>query len=135
MTMNNEIKEYLADRYFSGLIPGNLVRYLYDRYGEEPLERDLSPQFFWPNVIGDIKDYLNGTLDIRLRSPLQKLQDRYDELSGITSSICEDKRRLETELTYLYDFIRYIHQEDLFEKFKKYAHEEEDEYGFKYFTM
>ena len=76
--MNNEVKTYLADRYFGGRIPGNLVRYLYDQYGEDPLAGELSPQFFWPYVIGDVKAYINGTLDIQIRTPLQKLKERYN---------------------------------------------------------
>lgn len=135
MVMNNEIKEYLADRYFAGLIPGNLVRYLYDRYGEETLMGDLSPQFFWPYITHDVNAYINGKLDISLRTPLQKLQDRYDELNDITSSFADDIRILNEENTYLRDFIHYIHNEELYERFRKEAHLEEDAMGFGYYTM
>lgn len=81
MVMNNEVKKYLADTYFAGRIPGNLVRYLYDRYGEDPLEGELSPQFFWSFVISDVEAYIHGSLDITLRTPIQKLQDRYKDLA------------------------------------------------------
>lgn len=54
MVMNNEVKKYLADIYFDGNIPGNLVRYLYDRYGEEPLEGYISPHLFWSYIADDV---------------------------------------------------------------------------------
>lgn len=135
MIMNNDVKEYLANRYFAGLIPGNLVRYLYDRYGEEPLEGSMSPDFFWSYITHDVKAYINGELDISLRTPLQKLQDRYDELEGITCSFAADVRHLEEENAYLYDFIRYIHNEELYKRFRKEAHREKDEMGFSFYTM
>lgn len=135
MVMNNEVKEYLADRYFAGLIPGNLVRYLYDRYGYEPLEGELAPQFFWSYVTHDVKAYIRGELDVSLRTPLQKLQDRYDELEGITYSFAADIRHLENEVAYLHDFIHYIHNEDLYERFRKEAHREKDEMGFSFYTL
>lgn len=74
MVMNNEVKKYLAEHYLAGQIPGNLVRYLYDRYGEEPLEGCMSPQLFWSYITEDVNAYINGELDITLRTPLQKLQ-------------------------------------------------------------
>ena len=86
-------------------------------------------------MIHDVKAYLNGELDTSLRTPLQKLQDRYDSLSGITSSFAEHIHILEEELSYLRDFIRYIHNESLYEKFRHEAHQETDEMGFRYYTM
>ena len=135
MVMNNEIKEYLADRYFSGLIPCNLVRYLYDRYGEEPLEGCMSPQLFWSYITHYVNAYINGDLDISLRTPLQKLLERYDELEGITCSFAADIKSLEEENAYLRDFIHYIHNEELYERFRKEAHLEQDEMGFDFYTM
>ena len=135
MVMNNEVKTYLADRYFGGRIPGNLVRYLYDQYGEDPLAGELSPQFFWPYVIGDVKAYINGTLDIRIRTPIQKLKDRYDELEGITCSFAKENQALEKENAFLHDFIRYIHKETLYEQFRNEAHLEQDETGFSFYTL
>ena len=135
MVMNNEVKEYLANHYFAGQIPGNLVRYLYDRYGEEPLEGCMSPQLFWSYIADDVNAYINGELDITLRTPLQKLQDRYDELSDITGSFADDIRILEEENAYLRDFIHYIHNVELYEKFRKEAHIEEDEMGFDFYTL
>ena len=79
--------------------------------------------------------YIRGALDIRLRTPLQKLQDRYDELSDITSSLAGEVRDLETELSYLRDFIHYIHNDELYEKFRREAHIEKDEMGFSYYTL
>ena len=135
MVINNEIKEYLADIYFDGHIPGNLVRYLYDRYGEEPLEYCMSPHLFWSYIADDVNAYINGELDISLRTPLQKLRDRYDELSDITSSFADDIRILEEENAYLRNFIHYIHNEELYERFRKEAHIEEDEMGFSFYTL
>ena len=135
MVMNNEVKEYLADIYFNGHIPGNLVRYLYDRYGEEPLEGCMSPPLFWSYITDDVNAYMNGELNITLRAPLQKLQERYDELEGITCSFVADIRNLMEENAYLHDFIYYIHNEELYERFRKEAHLEEDEMGFSHYTM
>lgn len=135
MVMNNEVKKYLADTYFAGRIPGNLVRYLYDRYGEDPLEGELSPQFFWSFVISDVEAYIHGSLDITLRTPIQKLQDRYKDLESITIGFAEDIRNLELERSYLRDFISYIHKEDFYQYFREHAHQEKDELDFTYYTL
>lgn len=55
MRMEKELAEMLAEQYFAGKMPEELKRYLFDRYGEEPLEGELTAQFFFPEVISDIK--------------------------------------------------------------------------------
>ena len=46
-----------------------------------------------------------------------------------------DIRNLEKENEYLRDFIHYIHNEELYERFRKEAHIEEDEMGFDFYTL
>lgn len=134
MTMDEKLIKELAHRYFSGKMPKNLKMYLFDRYGEEPLEGDLSPQFFFPAILSDISKYIQGSLDTTLRTELQKLQDRYEELSNITCGMAQERRRLETENQYLSDFIRWMHLEGRYLNFRKKAYPEKDEYGFEYYT-
>lgn len=135
MTMDKELIGELAHRYFSGKMPKDLKTYLFDRYVEEPLEGDLSPQFFFPAVISDIRKYIQGELDTTPRTQMQKLQDRYEELSGITCSMAQEKQRLETENQYLGDFIRWMHLEEMYLDFRKRAYPEKDEYGFEHHTL
>lgn len=135
MIINNEIIRELALHYFDGSMPGNLQAYLCDRYGEEPLEGDLAPQFFFPAVISDIHRYLRGGLNTAVRTDLQKLQDRYRELSGIASSLAQDVSRLEKENRYCSDFIHQMNLYHQYLEFRKSAHEEQDVFGFPYYTL
>lgn len=135
MTMNNELIRELAHRYFADRMPEDLRAYLFDRYTDEPLEGDLAPQFFFPAVLSDIQKYIRGELDTTLRTELQKLLERYDELSDITSRFAEDIRHLEVENRYYVDFINWMQLGDKYHEFQKTAHEEHDEMGFSYYTM
>lgn len=90
---------------------------------------------FWSYITHDVNAYINGDLDISLRTPLQKLLERYDELEGITCSFAADIKSPEEENAYLRDFIHYIHNEELYERFRKEAHLEQDEMGFDFYTM
>jgi hypothetical protein len=136
MTVNEDIIEELAWRYFDENMPQELIDYLYDQYEEEPLAGDLAPQFFWPSIQSVIRDYVNGKLTIRLRTDMEKLQDRYNELNDIVSEISEERWSLDDENKYLKDYIRWLGKQDEFQEFKKQAHEELDEYGlFSYYVM
>lgn len=135
MTMDKELVRELGDRYFAGNMPDDLKQYLLDRYGEEPLEGDLAPQFFFPAVLSDIRKYTQGNLDTTPRTELQKLSDRYEELSGITCGMAQDRQILETETRYMGDFIRWMHLEDSYREFREKAHPARDEYGFEYYTL
>lgn len=135
MTMDKELMRELAYRYFAGDMPEDLKQYLIDRYGEEPLEGDLAPQFFFPAVLSDIQKYEYGKLDTTSRTELQKLRDRYEELSGITCGMAQERQRLETENQYMGDFIRWMHLEDNYRNFREKAYPKRDEYGFEYFTL
>lgn len=135
MTMDKELIKELSRRYFAGRMPEELRLYLFDRYGEEPLEGDLSPQFFFPAVLSDIREYTQGKLDITPRTELQKLRDRYEELSGITCGMAQDRQRLEAENQYMGDFIRWMHLENSYRDFREKAHPMRDEYGFEHYTL
>lgn len=134
MTIDNQLIEELAHRYFADNMPSELRDYLFDRYGEEPVEGELVAQFFLPAVIGDIESYVHGKLDTTLRTEYQKLQDRYEKLSGIISGFAEDNRRLESENQYYADFIGWMHLYKEYREFRATAHEEQDEFGFSYYT-
>lgn len=135
MTIDNELIKELAHRYFADKMPEDLRAYLLDRYTEEPLEGDLAPQFFFPRLTSDIQKYISGGLDIKPRTELQKLQERYDELSDITSRFAEDIKHLDSENRYYADFVRWMHLDDKYQEFRKTAHEEHDEFGFSYYTI
>jgi hypothetical protein len=136
MTVNEDIIEELAWRYFDEDMPQELIDYLYDQYEEEPLAGDLAPQFFWPSILSVIEDYTHGKLTIRLRTDMEKLQDRYNELDDIVSEISEERWSLYDENKYLKDYIRWLGKQDEFQEFKEQAHEELDEYGmFSYYVM
>lgn len=135
MTMDKELITELAHGYFAGKMPEDLRLYLFDRYGDEPLEGDLAPQFFFPAVLSDIRKYVQGELDTTPRTELQKLKDRYEELSDITCGMAQDRQRLESENQYLCDFIRWMHLEDSYRNFREKAYPERDEYGFEYYTL
>lgn len=127
MTIDEAFIKALAWDYFNGEMPEDLRAYLYDRYGEEPLEGDLSPQFAVPAIRGDVKRYLSGELDTAVRTPLQKLRDRYDELSDITCSFARTCMEQGKELRYLSDFIRWMCLDRQYRIFRENAHEEYDE--------
>ena len=92
MTMDYEIINVLAEDYFEGNMPEELSAYLIDRYSEEPLEGDWSPQFFFPRIQSDIKSYIRGELDVTLRTDIEKLQDRYIELNNIVCSFVSENQ-------------------------------------------
>lgn len=135
MTIDYEIINVLAEDYFYGNMPEELSAYLIDRYSEEPLEGDLSPQFFFPMIQSDINSYVKGELDVTLRTDLEKLQDRYDELNDIVCRFADDNSRLESRGRYMHDFINYMNLSDKFSEFVKQAHVETDEIGFEYYTL
>ena len=135
MTIDYEIINVLAEEFFAGDMPEELSAYLIDRYSEEPLEGDLHPQYFFPMIRSDIKSYIKCELDVTLRTDLEKLQDRYDELNDIVCRFAEDNRKIESENSYIHDFINYMNLNDKFYEFVKHAHVETDEIGFEYYTL
>jgi len=135
MTIDNKLIKEFAHRYFADRMPEDLRAYLFERCAKEPLEGDIVPQFFFPIVISDIQKYIRGELDTTLRTELEKLQERYDELSGIMCRFADDIRRLETENQYYADFVHWMHLYDKYQGFRKNAHEEFDEFGFSYYTI
>lgn len=135
MRMEKELAEMLAEQYFAGKMPEELKRYLFDRYGEEPLEGELTAQFFFPEVISDIKKYIRGELDTTIRSETEKLQDQYRELMELSGRIGQEKQKLEEEIKYHMGFLRWSGLEREYENFRQEAHIEQDEYGFDFYTL
>lgn len=135
MTIDYEIINVLAEDYFKGNMPEELSAYLIDRYSEEPLEGDWSPQFFFPIIQSDIKSYIRGELDVTLRTDIEKLQDRYIELNNITCSFVAENHKLESKNRYMHDFIGYMNLNGKFSEFVEQAHVEIDEIGFEYYTL
>lgn len=135
MRINDKIIKELAQREFEGRMPKELKAYLLDHYEDDPLYGELPEQFFWPTVLSDIQKYKAGDLDTAVRTPLQKLQDTYDELNDITCGLAEDKTTLEKENRYLRDFISWMHLEKNYQEFKASAHVEQTEVGFDFYTM
>lgn len=127
MTIDNEIIEELARCHFADRMPEDFRIYLFDRYGEEPIEGELAEQFFYPAVHSDIEKYIRGKLDTTPRTELQKLQDRYDELSDITCSMAQDTANLSEEVTYLSDFVQWLGLEQKYQEFKEHAYLKKDE--------
>lgn len=127
MTIDNEITKRLAHCHFGGRMPEDFQIYLFDRYGEEPIGGELAEQFFYPAVLSDIEKYIRGELDTTPRTELQKLQDRYDELSDITCSMAQDRAELSEKVTYLSDFVQWLGLEGKYQEFKEHAHLEQNE--------
>lgn len=128
MTIDNQIIRNIEEQYFySKKMPEDLSLYLFDRYSEEPVEGEITEQFFYPRVYSDVRNYIKGELDTTLRTDLEKLQDRYDELSDILSGIVDSEKSYAAEQVYLRDFIRWLGQSEKYEYFRKNAHLEVDE--------
>jgi len=136
MTINNELIKELALDHFDGRMPSAFRAYLYDRYGEEPLAGDLLPQFFFPSILSDIKKYKAGKLDITVRTPIEKLKDRYEELSDITSQLVEELSYYRENYRYMNDFIKWMHLDDKYKVFRDNAYEiTSEENPFLHYTM
>ena len=80
--------------------------------------------------------YKEGRLDITVRTSLDKMQDEYDELSGVLQSMADERNKLQCEIEYMHDFIRWMHLSEMYDDFRRNAHKHqpEDE-PFPYYTM
>ena len=108
MVINDAIIKDLAQEHFNGTMPDDLRAYLFDRYDHDPEEGMLTEQFFFLFVGADIKRYIAGELDTTVRTPLQKLQDRYNDLQYITGRYYHECAEYSEELEYLHDFISWM---------------------------
>ena len=136
MTINNELIKELAHKHFNGRMPSELRAYLYDQYGEEPLAGELAPQFFFPSIESDIKKYKTGKLNTSVRSPIEKLQDRYEELSDITSQLAEELSHYRADYRYMHDFIAWMHLDNNYKEFREKAYETStEENPFLHYTL
>ena len=136
MVINDTIIKVLAQEHFNGTMPDDLCAYLFDRYDHDPEEGMLTEQFFFPFVEADIKHYIAGELDTTVRTPLQKMQDRYNDLQHITGRYHEECVRNNEELEYLHDFISWMHLDGLYAEFRENARKiEQEENPFPRYTM
>ena len=136
MVINDAIIKVLAQEHFNGTMPDDLCAYLYDRYDHDPEEGMLTEQFFFPFVETDIKRYIAGELDTTVRTPLQKMQDRYNDLQYITGRYFEECQKCEEENEYLRDFIYWMHLDGLYAEFRENARKiEQEEDPFPRYTM
>ena len=136
MVINDVIIKVLAQEHFNGTMPDDLCAYLFDRYDHDPEEGMLTEQFFFPLVEADIKRYIDGELDTTVRTPLQKMQDRYNDLQDITGRYHEECVRNNEELEYLHDFISWMHLDGLYADFRENARKiEQEDDPFPRYTM
>ena len=136
MVINDAIIKELAQEHFNGTIPDELCAYLFDRYDHDPEEGMLTEQFFFPFVEADIKRYIAGELDTTVRTPLQKMQDRYNDLQDITGRYYHECAEYSDELEYLHDFISWMHLDGLYAEFREKARKvQQDDLPFQRYEM
>ncbi len=62
--------------------------------------------------------------------------EEYDEVSGHVEYFSSKCTHLEEEMRYMHDFIKWMHLEDMYRKFREKAYEFQPEDGsFSYYTM
>ena len=136
MVINDAIIKELAQEHFNGTMPDELCAYLFDHYDHDPEEGMLTEQFFFPFVEADIKRYIAGELDTTVRTPLQKMQDRYNDLQYITGRYHEECMQYKEELEYLKDFVSWMHLDGLYAEFRENARKiEQEDDPFPRYTM
>ena len=129
----------LAALYFDSEMPHELEAYLIDRYNDEPLEGAWDPQQLAECVQEDIQAYLAGQLagqlDTTVRTPFQKLEDRYHELSHLTSHLADENRSLKDENDRLMDFLLERNLTGEYAWFKEHANLKEDQLGLMHYAL
>ena len=116
-------------------VPRELEAYLIDRYDDEPLEGAWDPQQLSECIHEDIQAYLAGQLDTTVRTPFQKLEDRYNELSHLTSSLADENRSLKDENDRLMDFLMERNLTGEYARFKEHASLKEDQLGLMHYAL
>ena len=122
MTVNDGIVRELADRYFGSRMPQKFRLYLIDRYSDEPIWGEYTPEELMKQLISDADAYREGRLDPVVRTPLQRSEDQRRELGELISQLQSEQRRLEKENEYMQAFIPNKHLEDEYERFTRDAH-------------
>ena len=125
----------LAALYIDSDMPHELEAYLIDRYDDEPLEGAWDPQQLAECIHEDIQAYLAGQLDTTVRTPFQKLEDRYNELSHLTSSLADENRSLKDENDRLMDFLLERNLTGEYAWFKEHASLKEDPLGLMHYAL
>ena len=118
MVINKQIEQEIADRYFHGRMPQDFKAYLYDRYSEDPIPGEVDEISLINWIREDSEKYLRGELDTTVRTEYQKLQDRFDEMSGFLSAKMGEIQSLEHELQVHLDFLEYHRLLDEFHRFE-----------------
>ncbi len=136
MALIDKVIKELSLECFDGHMPPKLHAYLLDHYSSGTPGSVFTEDFLHAAIGSDIEQYREGRLDTTVRTSLEKMQDEYDELSGMLRSFSEERSRLLDELEYMHDFIRWMHLSDKYDDFRRnaYKHQPEDE-PFPYYTM
>ena len=136
MAMIDEVIKDLAAEHFGSRMPRNLYVYLLDHYSAETGGNVWTHDMLYRSIDSDMAAYKDGKLDTTVRTPVKKLQDDNDELLGYVQYFFGECIRLEDEIEYMYDFIRWMHLEEQYDMFRKKAHkcQSEDE-PFPHYTM
>ena len=125
----------LAAHYFDSEMPRELEAYLIDRYDDELLEGAWDPQQLAECIHEDIQAYLAGQLDTTVRTPFQKLENRYDELSHLTSHLADENRSLKDENDRLMYFLLERNLTGEYAWFREHASIKEDQLGLMHYAL
>ena len=136
MALIDKVIKELSLEWFDGRMPKKLHAYLLDHYSAQTLGNIYTEDFLYVAINSDIALYKEGRLDITVRTSLEKMQDEYDELSGVLQSMADERNKLQCEIEYMHDFIRWMHLSEMYDDFHRNAHKHqpEDE-PFPYYTM
>ena len=125
----------LAALYFDSEMPHDLEGYLIDRYDDEPLEGAWDLQHLSECIHEDIQAYLAGQLDTSVRTPFQKFEERFDELSHLTSRLADENQSLKDENDRLMDFLMERNLTEAYAWFKEHASLKPDELGLMHYAL
>ena len=136
MALIDKVIKELSLEWFDGRMPKKLHAYLLDHYSAQTPGNIYTEDFLYVAINSDIERYKEGRLDITVRTSLEKMQDEYDELSGVLQSMADERTKLQCEIEYMHDFIRWMHLSEMYDDFRRNAHKHqpEDE-PFPYYTM
>ena len=136
MALIDKVIKELSLEWFDGRMPKKLHAYLLNHYSNGTPGNVYTEDFLYEAINSDIEQYREGTLDTTIHTPLERLQDEYDELSGVLQSMSEECNSLQCEIEYMHDFIRWMHLTEMYDDFRRNAHKHqtEDE-PFPYYTV
>lgn len=93
-------------------IDAPLARYLLAEYGVEPFPNEYSEQDLCEQIRKLVNQYQQGTLHIQLKSPKQRLKERYETLQKCHLILLSENAALNEEISQLK---KILSQSDLME--------------------